>query len=50
MEQGQQLGELTIECGTEVLAVLPLTADRAVEKLGWTDLFAQLLGRIAMGS
>ena len=50
VEQGQQLGELTIECGTEVLAVLPLTADRAVEKLGWTDLFAQLLGRIAMGS
>ena len=47
--QGQQLGELTIECGTEVLAVLPLTADRAVERLSWTDLFAQLLGRIAMG-
>ena len=50
VEQGQQLGELTIECGTEVLAVLPLTADRAVEKLGWTDLFSMLLGRIAMGS
>ena len=49
VEQGQQLGELTVECGTEVLAVLPLTADRSVEKLSWTDLFAQLLGRIAMG-
>ncbi len=49
VDQGQQLGELTIECGTEVLAVLPLTAERAVERLSWTDLFAQLLGRIAMG-
>lgn len=49
VEQGRQLGELTIECGTEVLAVLPLIADRAVERLSWTDLFAQLLGRIAMG-
>ena len=49
VEQGQQLGELTVACGTEVLTVLPLIADRAVEGLSWTDLFAQLLGRIAMG-
>ena len=49
VEQGQPLGELTVVCGTEVLAVLPLIADRAVERLSWTDLFAQLLGRIAMG-
>ena len=33
-----------------VLAVLPLVAGEAVEKLRWTDLFAQLLGMVAMGN
>ena len=47
---GDQLGELTLECDGEVLAVLPLIAECAVEKLDWMDLFTQLLGRIAMGS
>ena len=47
---GQKLGTLTVECEGEVLAVIPLVAGGAVEKLGWTDLFARLLGRIAMGS
>ena len=50
VEAGAQLGELTVECGGEVLAVLPLVAGEAVERLTWPDLFAQLLGRIAMGS
>ena len=47
--QGTQLGELTVECDGEVLAVLPLVAEQAVEKLTWLDLFSQLLGKIAMG-
>ena len=50
VEAGAHLGELTVECDGEILAVLPLTAERAVEKLSLTDLFARLLGRIAMGS
>ena len=48
--QGDQLGELTVECEGKVLAVLPLVAECAVEKFTWIDLFTQLLGRIAMGS
>ena len=50
VEAGDQLGELTVECEGEVLAVSPLVAECAVEKLTWSDLFARLLGRIAMGS
>ena len=50
VEAGQQLGELTVECDGEVLAVIPLVSEAAVEKLAWSDLFARLLGRIAMGS
>ena len=50
VEAGQPLGELTVERGGEVLAVIPLVAEGAVEKLTWSDLFARLLGRIAMGS
>ena len=50
VESGAQLGELTLECEGEVLAVLPLVAECAVENLTWLDLFTRLLGRIAMGS
>ena len=46
---GDQVGELTVECEGEVLAVIPLVAGEAVEKLQWTDLFARLLGKVAMG-
>ena len=49
VEPGDTLGELTVVCGEEVLAVLPLVAEGAVEKLTWPDLFARLLGRVAMG-
>jgi len=48
--QGDPVGELTVECEGEVLAVVPLVAGEAVEKLRWTDLFAQLLGKVAMGN
>ena len=47
--KGAPLGELTVECDGEVLAVLPLIAEQAVEKLTWLDLFSQLLGKLAMG-
>ena len=50
VEAGQQLGSLTVECEGETLAQIPLVAGGAVEKLTWPDLFAKLLGRVAMGS
>ena len=46
---GDILGELTVACGDQVLAVVPLIAECAVEKLTWPELFARLLGRVAMG-
>ena len=47
---GDRLGEMTLERDGEVLAVVPLIAAEAVEKLSWPDIFAMLLGRVAMGS
>ena len=49
VEDGDRLGELTVECEGEVLAVIPLVAECTVEKLSWPDLFARLLGKVAMG-
>ena len=46
---GTPLGELRIEAGGETLAVIPLVAECAVEKLTWMDLFTGLLSRVAMG-
>ena len=48
--EGAPLGELRVESGGETLAVIPLVAECAVEKLTWMDLFARLLSRVAMGS
>ena len=47
---GDRLGELRIDSGGETLAVIPLIAEGAVEKLTWLDLFTRLLSRVAMGS
>ena len=47
---GDYLGELRIDSGGETLAVIPLIAEGAVEKLTWLDLFTKLLSRVAMGS
>ena len=50
MEQGQQLGELILEREGERIAALPLTAGEDVPRLSWADIFAKLLGRVAMGA
>ena len=50
VEKGQQLGELILEREGERLVALPLTAGEDVPRLTWPDLFAKLLGRVAMGS
>ena len=50
VEKGQQVGELILERSGERLDVLPLTAAEEVARLTWTDLFARLLGMVAMGA
>ena len=50
VEQGQQLGELILEREGERIAALPLTAGEDVPRLSWADIFAKLLGRVAMGA
>lgn len=43
VSQGQQLGELRVSCGGEIVAVSPLVADRAVEKLTTPKIFSRLI-------
>ncbi len=45
--KGDALGEMTLECDGEILAVLPLVAENEVAKLSWSDIFAMLLGKMA---
>ena len=47
--EGQPLGKLRIWAGEELLAELPLTAENAVEKLTWADIFLDLLKKVAFG-
>ena len=48
--QGQQLGMLTVRCGEEILAEVPLVAESAVEKLSFGDLMARVLRKVAMSA
>ena len=48
--QGQQLGMLTVRCGEEILAEVPLVAGSAVEKLSFGDLMARVLRKVAMAA
>ena len=48
VSQGQQLGVMEIVHGSQVLARIPLVADRQVGELTWADLFLRLLGKISM--
>lgn len=48
VQQGQRLGTLTVKTGDQVLTQVPLVANEAVERLSWTDLFLEVLGRAAM--
>ena len=49
VSRGDQVGKIVVECDGQLLTELPLTAGEAVTRLTWPDLFARLLGRIAMG-
>jgi D-alanyl-D-alanine carboxypeptidase (penicillin-binding protein 5/6) len=48
VSKGQRLGTATIRAGEQVLAEIPLVAERGVEKLSWWDIFTQLFKKFAM--
>ncbi len=48
VSKGQKLGTLTVRVGEQVLAQVPMVADRAVPRLTWWELFLQVLQRLAM--
>jgi len=48
VEKGQQLGLLQVLSGEQVLASIPLAAAEDVPRLSWMDLFARILGKVAM--
>ncbi len=45
--QGDEVGELVIRSGDQVLARVPMVAGEAVARLSWLDLFSMVLGRAA---
>ena len=45
---GQQLGQLTIRSGDQILATVPLVAECEVPRLGLWQLWVLVLGRVAM--
>ena len=49
VSQGQRLGQMTLRCGEQILAQIPLVAEESVERLNWLDLFLELLQKVCMG-
>ncbi len=50
VNQGQQLGTLTVRSGDTVLAELPLVAELPVERLTWKDIAMRLLAKLSMAT
>lgn len=50
VEQGQQLGEVTVTAGETVLATVPILAGEAVPRLTWSQLFLRLLTMAVTGT
>lgn len=48
VSEGAKLGTLTVRSGEQVLAQLPLVAAEEAPRLTFSDLFRQVLGRVAM--
>ncbi len=48
VSKGQRLGTATIRSGQQVLAEIPLVAEKGIEKLSWWDLFCQVFRQFAM--
>ena len=50
VEPGQRLGTLTIRSGEQLLAQIPMVAEKAVSRLRWRDLWVLTIRKMAMGS
>ena len=50
VEAGQQLGQVTVTAGDEVLAAVPILAGEAVPRLTWSQMFLRLLRLAVTGS
>ena len=48
VSRGQRLGTMTVRSGEQILAQIPMVASQSVTKLTWGQLFAKVLGQIAM--
>ena len=48
VSRGQRLGTMTVRSGEQVLAQIPMVASASVPKLTWGQMFARVLGQIAM--
>jgi D-alanyl-D-alanine carboxypeptidase (penicillin-binding protein 5/6) len=49
VSKGQKLGTMTIRAGDQVLAQVPLVAEKSVEKLSWGQMLLQVLRSICLG-
>ena len=50
ISQGERLGMLVVKSGEHILAQVPMVAESAVTRLSFWDIFAKVLGRIAMAA
>ncbi len=48
VSKGQRLGTFTVKCAEQVLAEIPLVAEKAVKKKTFGDLFVEILKKAAM--
>ena len=48
MSKGQRLGTMTVKSGEQILAQIPLVAQREVAKRTWGQMFLQILRWVAM--
>ncbi len=48
ISQGERLGMLVVKSGEHILAQVPMVAESGVTRLSFWDIFAKVLGRIAM--
>ena len=49
VSQGQRIGTMTVRCGEQVLAQVPMVAKEAVPRLSWWQIFGRVMRQIAMG-
>ena len=49
VSQGQRIGTMTVRCGEQILAQVPMVAKGAVARLSWWQIFSRVMRQIAMG-